>query len=134
IRAVDEVQRAFPELRGSFVHGAVRRNSRVHTQFRVPTAESLHLETPWSGVLACGDWVGYPSPSFWMERSCTTGIAAANHVLAAYGGEPYPILQPPPPEFLARWIERLARLFRFTVGRALLAVVRVALRRGGEDR
>lgn len=135
IRAVDEVQRAFPELRGSFVYGAVRRNSRVHTRFRVPTADSLRLETPWPGVLACGDWVGCPSPSFWMERACATAIAAANHVLIAHDREPYPILHPPPPEPLARWIERLARLFRFTVGRALLAGARwLARRRAPRER
>ena len=41
VRALDEVQRAFPELRGSYIYGAVRRNSKTHTQFRVPTRESL---------------------------------------------------------------------------------------------
>jgi isorenieratene synthase len=31
ITALNEVHRAFPELRGHWVHGAVRRNSKVHT-------------------------------------------------------------------------------------------------------
>jgi hypothetical protein len=124
IRVIDEVQRAFPELRGHFVHGEIRRNSRVHTQFRVPTKDSLHVETPWPGVLACGDWIGYPSPAFWMERSCVTAIAAANTVLEANGLEPFRIIPPREPEGLARFMGGLVRLFRRTVGRALLAAAR----------
>ncbi|MBZ0287929.1 MAG: hypothetical protein K8I30_09970, partial [Anaerolineae bacterium] len=124
VRCVDEVQRAFPELKGHFVHGTVRRNSRVQTAFRVPTAESLHAETPWPDVYACGDWIGHPSPSLWMERSCTTAIAAVNHVLEAEGYKPYPILSPQPPEGLARGMAFLARLFRRTIGRVLLGIAR----------
>ena len=85
ILAINEIQHAFPELRGSFVHGAVRRNSRIHTELRVPTKDSLWLETPWPGLLACGDWIGYDTPSLWMERSTVTGMAAANVVLKAQG-------------------------------------------------
>ncbi len=129
IRCVDEMQRAFPELKGHFVQGVVRRNSRLHTRFRVPTRDSLHLQTPWSGIFACGDWIGYPSPAFWMERSCTTAIAAANQILAAHNCEPYPILQPPPPEPLARGLGFLVRLFRRTIGRALIAFARLFKRR-----
>lgn len=124
VRCVDEVQRAFPELKGHFIHGTVRRNSRVQTAFRVPTADSLHVETPWQNVYACGDWIGHPSPSMWMERSCTTAIAAANHVLAAEGCEPFPVLNPLPPEGVARGMTRAARLFRRTVGRVLLGAAR----------
>jgi carotenoid phi-ring synthase / carotenoid chi-ring synthase len=124
VRCVDEVQRAFPELKGHFLRGTIRRNSRVHTAFRVPTKESLQVETPWSGIFACGDWIGYPSPSVWMERAVTTGIAAANHVLQANGRETFPVLQPDAPEGLARAMEFLARLFRRTIGRVLLGIAR----------
>lgn len=124
VRCVDEVQRAFPELKGHFLRGAIRRNSRVHTAFRVPTQDSLHVETSWPGIFACGDWIGHPSPSLWMERSVTTGIAAANHVLLENGCEVYPILQPDAPEGLARAMSFLARLFRRTIGRVLLGVAR----------
>lgn len=102
ILAVTEVQRAFPEMRGRFVHGAVRRNSRLHTEFRIPTENSLHVETPWQQLYACGDWIGYDTPSLWMERAVTTGMAAANAVLKANDMEPYPILKPPNPEWTAR--------------------------------
>jgi isorenieratene synthase len=124
IRVVDEVQRAFPELRGYFVHGEIRRNSRVHPRFRVPTKDSLHVETPWPGILACGDWIGYPSPTFWMERSCVTGIDAANKVLKANGFEPFRIIPPREPEGMARVMGWLVRSFRRTVGRLLLAGAR----------
>lgn len=133
IRCVDEVQKAFPVLRGSFVKGVIRRNSRVHTAFRVPTHDSLHLQTPWENVLACGDWIGYDSPAFWMERAVTTGIAAANAVLSAHNQEPYPILQPPEPEGLARGMAFIVRIFRRTIGRVLLGTARILnrlIRRG----
>lgn len=128
IHCVDEMQRAFPELKGHFIQGVVRRNSRVHTAFRVPTADSLYLETPWPGITACGDWIGYPSPALWMERACTTGIAAANRVLAARGQEGYPVLSPERPEALARAMGFGVRLFRQTIGRVLLGVARIIKR------
>jgi isorenieratene synthase len=123
-RCTDEVYRAFPELRGHFVYGSVRRNTRDHTRFRTPTAQTLGLETPWPGILACGDWTRYPTPAFWMERSTTTGIAAANAVLTAHGREPYPIHPSPPPEGLARALQALMRGFRRVIGRPILAVAR----------
>lgn len=129
IRCVDEVQRAFPELRGHFVNGVIRRNSRVHSQFRVPTKDSLQVRTPWPDIVACGDWIGYQTPSLWMERACTTAVAAANEVLQARGLETYPVLQPQPPEGLARGLEVVVRAFRRTVGRILVAVGRM-IRRG----
>ncbi|MBN8619118.1 MAG: FAD-dependent oxidoreductase [Anaerolineae bacterium] len=129
IRCVDEIQRAFPELRGHYVYGTVRRNSRVHTAFRPPTADSLHLQTPWPALYACGDWIGYSSPALWMERAVTTGIAAANAVLQTHQLEPYPVLQPPPPERLVRVLEALTRAFRHTVGRGLLTIGRLLRRK-----
>lgn len=101
IEAVSEVQRAHPELSGSFLHADVRRNSKVHTRFRVPTDETLHVETPWPGLFAAGDWVGFETPSMWMERATATGIGAANAVLVSQGREAWDVLQPPPPGWLA---------------------------------
>lgn len=131
IKSLDEVQRAFPAVRGHFVYGSVRRNSLNHTQFRVPTHDCLHLQTPWPNLLACGDWTGYPTPSFWMERSCTTAIAAANIVLQKYGCEPFALLTPKPPEALARILGIAVRGFRRTFGRAILTGARQLKRRGG---
>ncbi|MGB1287493.1 MAG: FAD-dependent oxidoreductase [Aggregatilineales bacterium] len=112
VLATTEVQRAFPKLRGHFVYGVVRRNSKVHTRFRVPTDESLHVKTPWSNLYACGDWIGHDTPSMWMERATTTGIAAANHILEKTGYNPHPILYPPPPERPARLLSALLMILR----------------------
>ena len=126
ITAVNDVYYAFPELKGHYVHGNVRRNSGVHTQFRVPTDDSLWVNTPWKDIYACGDWIGYDTPSFWMERATTTGIAAANHVIVRKGLEPYPLVSPQPAEPLARGIELIIRGVRKLLGRPIRSVYRVA--------
>lgn len=113
IIALNELQLAFPELRGHFVYGVVRRNSRTHTAFRVPTADSLHLETPWTAITACGDWIGYDTPAFWMERAVTTGIAAANRVLIGAGLTPFPLISPSSPEPLVQGLGRVVRVIRW---------------------
>jgi isorenieratene synthase len=122
IKATTEVQRAFPELRGHFVHGAIRRSGRTQTQFLVPTEHSLYVETPWPNVYACGDWIGYPTPALWMERCTITGMAAANGVLAAQGAELWPFIPPREPESLARVMGHGVRLGRRVFGPLLRAV------------
>lgn len=124
IQCLNEVQRMFPNLKGHYVHGTVRINTLDQTLLRVPTKDSLHLHTPWPNLYACGDWIGYPTSSLWLERSVTTGIAAANEVLCANSLEPFPILQPPPPEAPARALGAAVRLFRKTMGRAILGSAR----------
>lgn len=114
--ATAEAFRAFPRLRGHFVYGTVRRNERTQTRFLVPTKDSLHVETPWPNILACGDWIGYPSPAMWMERCCVTGIAAANHVLQANGVDPFEIIPPRKPEWLVRVLETIMRSVRWLLG------------------
>jgi isorenieratene synthase len=125
VTATTEVQRAFPELRGHFVYGAVRRNGLTMTQFQVPGAQSLYVETPWPNVYACGDWIGYPTPALWMERCTITGLAAANHVLRANGADPWNIIPPREPEALARWMGGLVRAGRRVFG----PLIRVLFRR-----
>ncbi len=124
ITAVNEAYYAFPELKGHFLHGTIRRNSSVHTRFRIPTEDSLWVDTAWENLYACGDWVGYDTSSFWMERATTTGIASANRVLEKAGLDPYPILSPQPPEPLARGLELLIRGGRNIVGKPIQSVYR----------
>jgi carotenoid phi-ring synthase / carotenoid chi-ring synthase len=112
ILAVNDVQHAFPKLKGHLIHSAIRRNIRTHTLFRVPTADSIHVDTPWAGIYACGDWIGHPTPSMWMERSTVTAIAAANHILAANDKEPYLIIAPKRPEISAIVLGTLVRALR----------------------
>lgn len=109
ITAAHEISLAYPELKGKFLQGAVRRNSLNHTRFRVPTANSLHVVTPWEGLFACGDWVGWPTPSLWMERACVTGLAAANQVLTGRGLPAVPIADAPTPERGARYLGTVTR-------------------------
>jgi len=116
VMGVNEVGRAFPELRGTFVHGSVRRNSQVHTAFRVMTEQTLPVVTPWTGLYACGDWIRYSSPALWMERATTTGIAAANAALATEDLPPFQVLEPKPPEVPARVVGAGVRGLRAAVG------------------
>ncbi len=129
IQCLDEAQRAFPSLRGHYVHGTVRLNTLDQTLLRVPTQDSLHVKTSWPNFYAGGDWVGYDTPSLWLERATVTGIAAANHVIRASQREPFPIIQPPPPEVPARVLGAGVRLFRRTVGRVILSVARLIMGR-----
>lgn len=112
-RAVGDAGRAFPELAGRILHAEVIRNPPTHTLFSVGRADQhLGVETPWPGIVACGDWVAHPTPALYLERAATTGIAAANVVLQAYGYAPWPLHTHLEPEPLARWIGEQLRRFR----------------------
>jgi isorenieratene synthase len=108
MRAVADVEGIFPELRGRRLHHTIQRNDPVHTLFGVgPADRHLGIETPWAGLFCCGDWVRHPSPAFFMERACVTGIEAANAVLSSRGLPTWPLLPYAPPESLAWGIEWL---------------------------
>ena len=107
-RTIADVQAAFPELRGHLILQELRRYDASHSLLGVgPADRHLGIETPWPGLYCCGDWVRHPSPSFFMERACVTGIEAANAVLRAQGRAPWRLLEPLPPEPLAGGIQRL---------------------------
>ncbi|MEL7236480.1 MAG: hypothetical protein AAGK74_18395, partial [Chloroflexota bacterium] len=63
-----------------------------------------------------GDWVGYETPSLWMERACTTSIAAANGVLATLNQPTFDVLQPTPPELPVRVVSAGVRGLRALFG------------------
>ncbi|HMA37373.1 MAG TPA: FAD-dependent oxidoreductase [Chloroflexia bacterium] len=115
-RAQLDVERAYPELRGSLIRGVAWRNPAVHTLFAVGTAaEHLGVMTPWPGLVACGDWLRHPVPAFFLERATVTALAAANAVLAAHDRAPWAILPPVAPEPLAQAVERGIRRLRRTL-------------------
>ena len=115
-RTAEEVERAYPELRGSRIHGVAWRNPARHTLFAIGTpATHLGVTTPWPGIVACGDWVRHPAPVLFLERATTTALTAANAVLAAHGREPWPIEPPAEPEPLARLMEVSIRGLRRTM-------------------
>ena len=108
--ATSDVETAFRELRGHRIHQELRRNQPTHTLFGLgPTDRHLGIDTPWPGLSCCGDWVRHPSPAFFMERACITGIEAANAVLRNHGLPLWPLLEPPQPEPLVAAIERSMR-------------------------
>ncbi|MDZ4716860.1 MAG: FAD-dependent oxidoreductase [Roseiflexaceae bacterium] len=115
-RAVQDAGRAFPDG-GRVLHAQLLRNAANHTLFNVGVAgKHLGIETPWPGLVACGDWVAHPAPALYLERAATTGIAAANAVLKTHGLEPWPIVPHPQPEPFARkigeWLQAFRRFIR----------------------
>jgi isorenieratene synthase len=109
--AISDVGRAFPELRQQLIHAVLLRNAATHTLFSVgEPGQHLAIETPWTDLFACGDWVYHPTPSLYLERATVTGIAADNAVLQARDLPVWPLLDYPRPEWLAG---ALAGMFRW---------------------
>ncbi len=107
-RSINDIQVAFPELRGHRIYQTIQRNPPTHTLFTVLEPERhLGIRTPWDGVYACGDWVRHPAPCLFLERAVLTGIEAANAILTDSGLPVWPLLNYSPPEPLAGWIEML---------------------------
>jgi hypothetical protein len=107
-QAIQDVQAAWPELRGHRIFTHIQRNPASHTLPAVgPKEKHLGTITPWEGLFCAGDWVRHPAPAFFLERACLTGIEAANAVLETRGLEPWSTLPYLPPEPFAAWIEYL---------------------------
>ncbi len=104
-QVVQDVNRAFPELRDCRLHLVLQRNEATHTLFNVGEANKhLGIVTPWENLFLCGDWVRHPAPAMYLERATTTGLAAANEILSGHGLAGWPILPHPAPEPFARWV------------------------------
>jgi carotenoid phi-ring synthase / carotenoid chi-ring synthase len=106
-RAITDLYRAYPELRGHTLHQTLQRNSATHSKMIVDRPERwLGVRTPWPNLWACGDWVRGPWPALFLERACVSGLEAANAALAAMGLEPFPVMPYSEPEWLAAQIQR----------------------------
>lgn len=104
-QVVQDVHRAFPDLRGRRQHMVLQRNPASHTLFSVGGRDqNIGIQTPWPQLYACGDWVYHENPALYLERAATTGTAAANALLNQRGLPPHPILPHPAPEPFARWL------------------------------
>jgi isorenieratene synthase len=115
---LNDLYRAWPELRSHAIHYTLQRNKSAHTLFKIGTTDTrLSTETPWPDLYACGDWIRHPTPALFLERACVTGLDAANAVLKSRGLEPWPLLPYTPPEALARGIEKVMRGLRLALRR-----------------
>ena len=110
-RALADLHRAWPILRGTVIAQSIRLNPPTHTLFS-GESDGLAVETPWPGLTVCGDWVRFPHPALYLERAVVTGLAAANRLIDEAGGEPAPILPIDQPEILARAIQASLRWVR----------------------
>ena len=109
-RAIGDVQKAFPELRGHRMGQHLQRNPEVHTLPEVgPKDKYLGTVTPWNNLFCAGDWVRHPAPAFFLERACLTGIEAANAVLESRGLERFALIEYLPAEPFVAWIEKLMK-------------------------
>jgi carotenoid phi-ring synthase / carotenoid chi-ring synthase len=107
-RAINDIQSAFPELRGSRIHQTIQRNPATHTLFGLGKSSShLGIETPWHNLYCCGDWVRHPAPCLFLERATLTGIEAANAVLRSRDLPVWPLMDYLPPEPFVGWIEKM---------------------------
>ena len=112
-QAVVDVQQAWPELRGHIIGHHLQINPETHTLPSVgPIDRHLGTITPWDGLYCAGDWVRHPSPAFFLERACVTGIEAANAVLASRDLDSWKLIDYLPPELFVGRIEKLMRLGR----------------------
>lgn len=106
-RALTDVYRAYPELRGHSVARTLQRNAPTHSRLMVDAPERwLGVATPWPNLWACGDWVRGEWPALFLERACVSGLEAANGVLATLGYKPFPLEPYSEPEWLAKHLQQ----------------------------
>lgn len=106
-RALTDLYRAYPELRGHTVARTLQRNAPTHSRLIVDAPERwLGVPTPWPNLWACGDWVRGEWPALFLERACVSGLEAANAVLAATDHEPFPLEPYSEPEWLAKQLQQ----------------------------
>ncbi len=112
-KVLTDLYRAFPELRGHLITQNIQRNAASHTLPALGMRGThLGIETKWENLFCAGDWVSHPTPAFFLERACVTGLEAANQVLSARGLETWEAKFYPPPEPLVAWMEKLMQTAR----------------------
>lgn len=89
---LEELVRFFPELTGLTIHAEHLQLKRNFTAFHVgmdalrPTVDS---GAP--GLYFAGDWVKLPFPAMLLEAAFSSGLLAANRILAAHGLREEPV-------------------------------------------
>lgn len=93
----------FPELRGCGVVGEHLQVNRRFTAFHVgmhAARPGVRTEDP--RLVLAGDWVALPVPAMLMEAAATSGLLAANAILAGEGLREEPVYSVPARGVLAR--------------------------------
>ncbi len=92
----EELLRFFPELAGARItHRHLQLNANF-TAFHVGMArERPSTETDVSGLYLAGDWVKLPIPAMLMEAAYSSGLYAANAILAREGLRTHPVFSVP---------------------------------------
>ena len=91
-----ELKHYFPELDGMAVKHEVLQLRKDFTAFHVGMAAGRpETDTEVEGLYLAGDWVRLPCPAMLMEAAYTSGLIAANAVLAEHGLRPNRVLSVP---------------------------------------
>lgn len=91
-----ELLHYFPELEGMTIEHDVLQVRQDFTAFHVGMAAGRpETATEVPGLYLAGDWVRLPCPAMLMEAAYTSGLLAANAVLAEHGLQPRPVLTVP---------------------------------------
>jgi isorenieratene synthase len=96
------VERAWPELRGTRLHGHVRRNPATHVAFGPGIMARLPgVATSVPNLALCGDHIDCGLPVLYLERAVVTGLLAARQV-APQLGLPWDLVPAPLDPFPSR--------------------------------
>jgi len=91
-----ELDRYFPELKGArLVHEAFQLKDDFTAFHRGLHSGRPTTETAVPGLVLAGDWVRLPCPAMLMEAAATSGLLAANRLLAREGLRPEPVYTVP---------------------------------------
>jgi isorenieratene synthase len=105
-----EVVRAWPELEGAIVHVEHFVNERTFDKQGVGYAQHQpRMRTSVPNLLLCGSWIKVDAAVHDMEKAVTTGIQAANAVLAQSRKAAWPVLSLRPKSSAQRLFARVAR-------------------------
>ena len=101
-RLIAELHRAWPETRDAVIS---ERECVLADDCGLidpsPYAERPGVHTPWPQLMLAGDWLRCDLPVALMERAATTGILAANGLLAQWGVAGEEVWSVPPAGLLA---------------------------------
>lgn len=99
---LDEMLHFFPELQGFVIRDEHLQVLENFAAFHVGMAAARPgVDSGVPGLALCGDWVALPFPAMLMEAAVSSGLLAANQVLARYGLRREAIWSVPPRGLLA---------------------------------